>query len=107
MKFILQHSFQSAEKQNTKGSFIVGRLMEMTQGNVLQLPEVVETRSDSFKFSSKEEIPADENDSSLNQSLRAIVLSAAHVLAGATDSEESEWLDYLFFTKYYYTRHYS
>lgn len=82
---MLQLSFQNAEKQNRKGSYIVGRLMEMTQGSVLQLPEVAE------KFISKEETPQEE-DAALNQSVRAIVLSAAHVLAGATDSEESEWL---------------
>jgi len=83
-------SFQSAQKQRTKGSSIVDRLMEITQGNVLST-QTVEPLLEMKSKTLKEIEDTPEVDPVLVQSVRGIVLTAAHVLAGATDSEESEW----------------
>ena len=65
--------------------------MEITQGNVLNF-QPSELRSDlnSKTISAVDDVGLEE-DPVLVQSMRGIVLTAAHVLAGATDSEESEW----------------
>jgi hypothetical protein len=88
----LRTSFTSSSENNSphfSGSSIVNRLMEITQGKILS-QQHTEPRRNTSLFSDK--VVESVEDPVLAQSLRGIVLTAAGVLAGATDSEESEWL---------------